>query len=93
MPTMATTDGRWFDVADATKWDAPDGTLYHIAGRWVLRDELTAMLNTPASIVSHVVALTWLVSRGHDVPAELQPLAEQTRLRSVPVSAALEVSS
>jgi len=87
MTTMALSDGRWFDLADATLWESRGqslivSTLYLIGGQWALHDAtLATLLNTPAVLIDATAALEWIVLNGHPVPAELQSLAETTRLR------------
>jgi len=79
--TRALSDGRWFDVADATKWESTGGTLFYIAGQWATHDMLAALMgNTPATIIDERAAVLWLTSAGFDIPEQLAEVAESLRI-------------
>jgi hypothetical protein len=81
MPSVATDDRRWFDQADADKWEAVDATLFHIADVWAVRDSTTMMGATSAKIIDAPAAVVWLTSHGFDIPATLTDVAESSRLK------------
>ena len=79
--TIATDDGRWFDVADAVTWLTCDGSkLFHVGKTWARRDMLAELENKPAVILTEQEAVVWITSRGFEIPDALAAIAETSRI-------------
>lgn len=74
---------RWFLLTEAKEWAAttlPGGTLYHVAGQWVLLSEVAAITGEPARILNDDAALAWLLTNGYLPHGELVNLSARLKL-------------
>ena len=76
-------DLLWFEVADAQRWTGRSlngGSLYRVAGKWVLLGMMAELSGEPARIVDEDEALRWLTCNGLAPPDELMHCASRLRL-------------